>query len=375
MEKKITIIIPAHNVAGIIQKAINSITCHPQATELVEILVVENGSTDDTVAVVSELQAQHTNLHLIHSAKGVSCARNRGIEIATGEWLVFLDADDELLPGAMDVMLDYVRNPEPGDHDRRHTPDICFFGHKNGEELRPVSQTCVYYASHEVADELMATSGHVNGTIQDALIETLSHPTRYLQVWAKLFRRSLIVDNHIRFDEKLRLAEDSEFTLRCIAVAQALRFCPELTYQYTLNPESVMRTWDGSKVSDYRHSMEATWEKLNLLNTEPQGSQLQHEELQQAYHQYVMTHFNIAMVRETFHVDNPAGFGEKVAAMKRELANEADNVFAKSLKAIPWKRCISPRMIAILLLRCHCYHLAGLIYHLRAKQNHARENR
>lgn len=353
MEKKITVIIPAHNVAGIIQKAINSITCHPKSTELVEILVVENGSTDDTVAVVSGLQSQHSNLHLIHSAKGVSCARNRGIEIASGQWLVFLDADDELLPGAMDVLLSYAQGGANGQE--TEAMDIYFFGHKNGEQVRLVCEHRESYAAKTEAGD--------SGTMQGALVQTLSHPTRYLQVWAKLFRRSLIVDHHIRFDENLRLAEDSEFTLRCIDAAQQIILCPEVTYQYTLNPASVMRTWDGSKVRDYRYSMEVTGEKLNLIG----------EELQQAYHQYVMTHFNIAMVRETFHVENPAGFGEKVAAMKKELAGEKDNVFAKSLQAIGWKRCLSPRMIAIFLLKCHCHSLAGIIYSLRAKQNRARE--
>ena len=84
-------IIPAYNAARTIEGAIRSIT---DKIPTAEIIIVENGSTDDTYKLVKGLSEANTDIVLLQSAKGVSAARNEGVRKASGKWLIFVDADD-----------------------------------------------------------------------------------------------------------------------------------------------------------------------------------------------------------------------------------------------------------------------------------------
>lgn len=88
----ISFIIPAYNAADTIEKAVQSLTDVPRT----EVLIVENGSTDKTEQILQQLKKKYSNIKIFTSDKGVSNARNLGIQNATGEWLAFVDADDYL---------------------------------------------------------------------------------------------------------------------------------------------------------------------------------------------------------------------------------------------------------------------------------------
>ena len=94
--KKITFIIPAYNSETTIRRTVLSIEkIHVDS----EILIVENGSMDNTRQVSDDLSREFCNIRVLTSEKGVSKARNMGIEEATGQWIVFADADDECIKG------------------------------------------------------------------------------------------------------------------------------------------------------------------------------------------------------------------------------------------------------------------------------------
>ncbi len=97
----VSVVIPAMNAAGYIRRAIESVlrqTVHPR-----EIIVVDDGSTDTTVALVSEYGSAATCLRQAH--KGLSAARNEGVERSAADWIAFLDADDEWLPTKLERQL------------------------------------------------------------------------------------------------------------------------------------------------------------------------------------------------------------------------------------------------------------------------------
>jgi glycosyltransferase involved in cell wall biosynthesis len=102
---QLTVIVPAWNAAATIGNAVASVL--DQADVALECVVVDDASTDDTVAVVEGIRARDSRLVLVRSAAngGCSTARNLGLGVARGEWLAFLDADDRLLPGGLAAML------------------------------------------------------------------------------------------------------------------------------------------------------------------------------------------------------------------------------------------------------------------------------
>ena len=121
---QISVIIPAHNAEKTLKRAVESVLAAMKTVEedaviasrlqaedsekpLFEILIIENGSEDATEFTARRLEAESDGrVRLLKSEKGVSNARNRGLEEACGEWILFLDADDYLLEGAGAVLRD-----------------------------------------------------------------------------------------------------------------------------------------------------------------------------------------------------------------------------------------------------------------------------
>ena len=98
----ISVIIPVYNAAAYLQACVDSVPSRPD----VEVVLVDDGSTDGSVALCDSIASRNGAVRVVHRENGgLAAARNTGIAAARGEWLTFLDADDELLPGALDVML------------------------------------------------------------------------------------------------------------------------------------------------------------------------------------------------------------------------------------------------------------------------------
>ena len=103
-KEKVSVIIPAYNAEPFIERAIDSVLS--QTYKNVEIIVINDGSTDKTEQKVKAYIEKYENIKLISTENGGVCrARNIGIETASGEYISFLDADDELLPDALEVMI------------------------------------------------------------------------------------------------------------------------------------------------------------------------------------------------------------------------------------------------------------------------------
>jgi glycosyltransferase involved in cell wall biosynthesis len=104
MTMTIAVVIPAYNAAGYIRRAIDSVLAQTRRPD--EIIVVDDGSTDDTATVV---QSYGSGVKLIRQANaGASAARNTGINAATSEWIAFLDGDDEWLPNKLQLQTELL---------------------------------------------------------------------------------------------------------------------------------------------------------------------------------------------------------------------------------------------------------------------------
>ena len=100
MSAVLSIVTPAYNAEGVIDRAVQSIV--PQLTENVEWIIVDDGSTDEGGALLDSLAASYRQIRVIHTKnRGAGAARNIGIREARGEWIVFLDADDYLADAAI----------------------------------------------------------------------------------------------------------------------------------------------------------------------------------------------------------------------------------------------------------------------------------
>lgn len=330
----ITFIIPAYNAEETIESCIESIISYKD--EMLEVLIVENGSSDMTTEISQKLENRDDRIKLYHSEKGVSNARNLGIQKAAGKWIVFVDADDKVRTDHMKSLFDDAKYEDA---------DMILYGHCIQKNIKSVTIKEEMYIGEEVEN------------IREKMLE---NPTRYMQAWAKLLNRELISSNNLLFNTKMRLAEDSDFILRYTRFCKKIKLSPVCIYEYSLNPVSTMRVFDAQKEKDYIYAMS---ESEKWMDNESMG-------IQKAFDKYVLMHMNILLVRETFSVLNSKSYMAKFKDMKKVLQYE---IFNQVLKRTKISECTSLRMLPILLVKIHLLHLASGVYLVRAKQNYRKE--
>ena len=237
---KLSIIIPIYNEENFLSRCLRSINVDdnsPHCDE-VEVIAINDGSADKSGEILDEYAHLFKVVH--HSTNwGVGMTRNHGISIASGEWVTFLDADDELHPNAIAFMLGTI-NKEPKD------PLIAF------NHLR------VYGDGKPVAKFVNKAGCYTLGKTM---------PQKWTPVWGKMVRRDFINDNGIRFPQSLSYGEDEIFLLQCLRVCKHLRHENEATIlKHYDNPESLTHTLTKKKLDEFMRC-----EMDLLLEDNPKG--------------------------------------------------------------------------------------------------------
>jgi len=188
-----SVVIPLYNKGSLIKRSIDSVLS--QTFQEFEIVVVDDGSKDDSSEYVKEYRDSRVKYYYKHNG-GVSSARNYGIEIAEYDWILFLDADDELLPNALEKFCDLINNNR----------ECKFFVGKN-----------VWIKGNSRKKELAIDLEKKN--VKDTC--TLRP---FLHLWAQKFYaapRNMVVHKAILekfggFDTRMSFYEDFEFSLRLL---------------------------------------------------------------------------------------------------------------------------------------------------------------
>lgn len=112
LNKTISVIIPAYNIEDLLEKCVDSVASQDYPESLLQIIVVDDGSTDNTGAVADKLAVSYDNVEVIHKENGgSSSARNAGLSAATGEYVGFVDSDDYISPEMYSLLVDAaIRN-------------------------------------------------------------------------------------------------------------------------------------------------------------------------------------------------------------------------------------------------------------------------
>ncbi len=186
MDQIVSVIVPVYNCKDYLKRCIESILT--QSYQHIQLILVDDGSTDGSGEICDGYASQDSRIQVIHQVNGgVSKARNAGLKMATGEWILFVDSDDYILGAYCEKMLTAVQNVQADIVIARpttdRTPEIVAL---TLEEIGQLKRACLSF------DE-------------DAFPYNVDAP------WGKLFRRELIADNHILFPENLSRSEDAWF--------------------------------------------------------------------------------------------------------------------------------------------------------------------
>lgn len=218
LQPLVSIIIPVYNLADYLPQCLDSV--RGQSYENIQVLLVNDGSTDASLAVCQEYVRRDSRFQLIDKANsGVSDSRNQALDRAEGKYIQFLDGDDWLAPDA--------------------TGTLVHAAESTGADL-------VLAHFYRVADERMAPRGHIKKecvlTRQEFAEEMMKAPANYYYgvLWNKLYRRSIIDSRRLRFDSQVNWCEDFLFNLEYIERVRLVSAIPRPIYYYRKRENSLV---------------------------------------------------------------------------------------------------------------------------------------
>ncbi len=224
---RLSIIIPVYNAEEYLDRCLDSI--FEQSFPSYEVILVDDGSTDSSPMICDRYSATDPRFRTIHKDnRGVSSARNAGLNLAKGEYLMFVDSDDALLPEALERMMEGVV-----DEDIVLGGYTAFIGGVPSKEVLPLK-------SRSYRGEEMVSFFEDNIRRN---CEMLDAP------WSKMYRRKTVGD--LRFCEDLSYAEDKLFVFSFMAKCQSACTCDVPVYGYHIRPGSL-----GSDVVSDMHLMQ-----------------------------------------------------------------------------------------------------------------------
>jgi glycosyltransferase involved in cell wall biosynthesis len=234
---KVSLIIPVYRVSAYLERCLMSVM--NQDVEDIECLLIDDSSDDDSIhqakALLTGYEGPLTFRCLRHPAnRGLSAARNTGVEAAKGEYLFFLDGDDALTPGALNALLRTAASH----------PNVDIV---QGNTLVEADSTLINSHSKPAlnVDRLQYSLGRdlpafttQQPWLVNALLERKKIP---VTSWNKLIRRSWFIENGLWFTEGL-LHEDELWVFLAAANVSSLAFCRDITYVHYLRGGSIMRS-------------------------------------------------------------------------------------------------------------------------------------
>lgn len=214
----VSVILPIYNMERYLEECVESV--RSQSYRNIEIILVDDGSTDNSLEICYSLQKSDDRIMVISKENGgVSTARNAGIEKARGDWVMFVDPDDRLSPTIIEMLLASV-----------------------SEKTDIIACCCKVYDNSKLDDEDHFFAGNrtftedKNDLYFQLMKSSYAQPGKtYTAIgvpWGKLYRKSFLMQNRLRFDTKLRRVQDNIFNMCAFFHANEIKYIDEPLYNY-----------------------------------------------------------------------------------------------------------------------------------------------
>lgn len=213
MSTSISIIIPIYNAASYLRECLDSILM--QSFTDFELILVNDGSIDNSLTICEEYSQKDKRIRVIDGPNcGVSAARNKGLQIASGSWITFVDADDYFLNNALSIL--YQRAIQTG-------TDLVL---ANALKLKNAK----FSELHNLKDEVLPN-----------VIMSIKH----FALWGYLFNADVIRKYRLRFIDGLAYSEDRIFIYQMAQYCKTIAFCSKPIYVYRVNATSACSSQNG----------------------------------------------------------------------------------------------------------------------------------
>lgn len=244
-DQLVSIIVPVYNVEKYLSRCIESII--DQSYHCLQIILVDDGSKDKSGEICDHYAKKDSRITVIHQDnKGVSSARNAGINAMSGEYFTFVDSDDTLVSDAIETALQHIKEKEA---------DVVLYGWQESDE----------------SGAMMKQFSEAEQTIEDKsllLDSVLEHYSAFGggYPWNKMWRM-VSFSNLERFDENLYYFEDLEWVIRMLIKIKRMCICAESLYVHYNNSDSVSNQKEKEEFRElgYHHSINKVLDDIEKL--------------------------------------------------------------------------------------------------------------
>ena len=253
---RISVIVPVYNAEPYLPRCLDSIIS--QSCIDFELLLIDDGSTDGSGIICDFYADRDGRIRVFHKENGgVSSARNLGIDNAQGEWLYFVDSDDELLPGGLRTLVDNISDDV----------DVAMGGFESVDELGNVTREATKSVNLRLSrKESVITLYRGQGCCGYFFLG---------YTWQRLFRKSLVDRFSLRFDTSIAIKEDTLFVMQYLRKSNGItQFATQPVYRYCQRPDSAMEQtkhgFDPKYVSSFfalvkmKHEVDSMFNRLSL---------------------------------------------------------------------------------------------------------------
>ena len=219
----VTIIVPVYNLELYIGDCIQSILM--QTYSNLQVIIVDDGSTDNSLNVIKKfVEVDNRIMVFFQKNSGVSSARNYGLQMASGEYIMFVDGDDMIVDNAVEKLLEFILKYD--------TDIVCCgftFVNSDGNISRAIGNVKVHYVLRN----------------ENILANYLLGKNIWSSCWARLYKKEILDKYGINFSQDLSIGEDGYFTLQIMSKASSIVIIGDCLYRILVRPSSATR---GSKV-------------------------------------------------------------------------------------------------------------------------------
>ncbi|SDX70108.1 Glycosyltransferase involved in cell wall bisynthesis [Ruminococcaceae bacterium YAD3003] len=212
---KVSIIVPVYNVENYIYECVNSLM--HQDYNNIEIILVDDGSPDKSGEILDRLKLLDERIIVVHKLnEGVSSARNAGLKIASGDYLMFVDGDDWVDPNYVSYFLSLVKNNK------------CMIG---------INRNNYYVNNSKSSDDISIVTA-------EKAIEWIYSGDIFVAVWNKIYSSKLVKNNNIFFNQDIWFGEGMLFNIECLQFVDSVVVGEKTVYHQVYNVNSAMRKFN-----------------------------------------------------------------------------------------------------------------------------------
>lgn len=207
---KISVIVPCFNIDKYLSKCIESILAQTIAD--IELILIDDGSTDSTLSICEEYQRRDARVKVFsHQNKGVSYTRNRGIELAIADYIIFIDGDDWIENNMIELLIETEPNAD--------LMSVCGMIHERNGQVFKNSFFSTLIENNKL-------EFYQNQFITLFPSSILSSPC------CKVYNKEILIKNGINFNENLSYQEDLKFNLEYVQKIKKIKIVPAFKYHY-----------------------------------------------------------------------------------------------------------------------------------------------